>query len=1038
MDWFILWYVCIMLSAMHTYGWRRMLVFMRSARRWRWVKVVALCVAVCYTNYPLPTHAQSLLVLPDHLFTQGLVHFQQKQYACAQQYFEACMYADSPAMHIDTREARYYAALCALHLGLADGEAQLRRFIQAYPCHRETIIAYYHLGNYHFVRQGFSASIPYYLQVDSSVLDKEARYAWQYRLAYAYLNEKNFAQALLHFNTIKVHHHAYAHVASYYAGYLGFKQGDYTAALEDLLRAGENPAYQGVVPYLALQIYYQQKRFQELLAYIHHVKSTEVVLKEETEIVLLIAEAYFGLKNYVAAAQHYEEYVALKDFVVPHDITYRMAYACYKAKEIHKALKYFKTLVLREDRIGQLANYYAGVICLATHQKMLALEAFDRARRTCFSPDMQEVSIFHYAKLNYELGHFSLVIEALQHFQRDYERSQYLPEVKVLLSEAYFRVKAYDLAIKHLEDSNTQSPRTREIYQKVTFCRGSEYFNHGDYHKAISFFQKSLSVPIHEALALQARLWLSESFSALKQYELAIPVYQYVLTKILPADAMYGQATYGLGYAYYNMHHYEEALPQFLHYTRQYSSEAPDAWLQDARVRLADCYYATKQYQQALQTYEQAISYQPAYIHYQKGLIHGMLGDQAAVRENFQVIFNDHTHTPYYEQALFKIAHMCLIKNDYAQAITAFTRLIHEKPKSLLLPDALLSRATAYVNLQQYDSAVRDYEHLLKRYPTHVHAKSALLELSSIYALEGEPEKISQYLTDYQGTYADATVVEALLFDTARSLFYEQRYEIAIQQLEHFIARYPTSQRVLEATFLVAEAYYRQDHVNAAAAHYQKVLEDPTSPFLQKALSRMGLLTYKQQDFLQSLQYYQQLEANAKTKKEQHQSLIGLMKVNHALQRYEAVQQHASMILKHHASVANVTNEATLFLGKAAMQQGNMEAAKKYFAQVAAGARDKYAVEAHYCLAQWYYAEGDYLQSLETLFAFNKRLTTPQSAWKNKSFLLIADNYLALQEYHQAKATLRSIIENAEDTAISAIAQEKLASLAKKEEHSRK
>ena len=79
-------------------------------------------------------------------------------------------------------------------------------------------------------------------------------------------------------------------------------------------------------------------------------------------------------------------------------------------------------------------------------------------------------------------------------------------------------------------------------------------------------------------------------------------------------------------------------------------------------------------------------------------------------------------------------------------------------------------------------------------------------------------------------------------------------------------------------------------------------------------------------------------------------------------------------------------------------------------------------------MAQLYHEAGNYAQSLETLFELNKQFPNEQE-WTNQAFLLIADNYIALDELFQAKATLQSIIEHATDPAVIASAQQKLAAL---------
>jgi TolA-binding protein len=110
------------------------------------------------------------------------------------------------------------------------------------------------------------------------------------------------------------------------------------------------------------------------------------------------------------------------------------------------------------------------------------------------------------------------------------------------------------------------------------------------------------------------------------------------------------------------------------------------------------------------------------------------------------------------------------------------------------------------------------------------------------------------------------------------------------------------------------------------------------------------------------------------------------------------------------------------------MQQGKHQEAQAYFTQLVKNTQDNHAAEAQYLLAQLYYESQEYRQSLEALFELNERFSA-YKAWRNKSFFLIVENYLALKEDLQAKATLRSIIENSEEEAIVTSAKQKLEAL---------
>ncbi|NJO01847.1 MAG: tetratricopeptide repeat protein [Bacteroidia bacterium] len=111
-----------------------------------------------------------------------------------------------------------------------------------------------------------------------------------------------------------------------------------------------------------------------------------------------------------------------------------------------------------------------------------------------------------------------------------------------------------------------------------------------------------------------------------------------------------------------------------------------------------------------------------------------------------------------------------------------------------------------------------------------------------------------------------------------------------------------------------------------------------------------------------------------------------------------------------------------------AYRQQQFPTAIQVFQQVANNASDETGAEAQYLLAEIYYRQKKHQQSLETLFDLNKRYTNYEK-WRGRSFLLIADNYIAMDEIFQARATLQSLIDKSPDPEVVSEARRKLASL---------
>src|SRR5690606_8173692 len=88
-------------------------------------------------------------------------------------------------------------------------------------------------------------------------------------------------------------------------------------------------------------------------------------------------------------------------------------------------------------------------------------------------------------------------------------------------------------------------------------------------------------------------------------------------------------------------------------------------------------------------------------------------------------------------------------------------------------------------------------------------------------------------------------------------------------------------------------------------------------------------------------------------------------------------------------------------------------------------ARDEHGAEAKYLLGKVLYETGAYKQSYETLIALKNDFPAYEE-WVGKGFLLLADNFVAMGDIFQAKATLKSLIDNFPLSSVKEAAKAKL------------
>ena len=551
-------------------------------------------------------------------------------------------------------------------------------------------------------------------------------------------------------------------------------------------------------------------------------------------------------------------------------------------------------------------------------------------------------------------------------------------------------------------------------YQRIAFYRGCELFNSDKFEEAIQLFNKSIDFSFDKETFLAATFWKAETYSLLKDYGNAINTYAIVFQKSLPNDSEYHLKTrYGIGYAYYNTQQYDKALPHFKEFVSQIKNTTTKQNYYDALLRLADLYYVTKQYKEALQNYEIAVtenSVDRDYAIFQKGVVNGLSGNLQEAIANFDLVVRNYPKSLYYDDAIFQKAELELENSNYFGAIQGFSTIINKWPSSGFVPFSYLKRAVAYSNVGKYGESIYDYKIILEKYPEHPVSNDALLGLQEANAASGGGEDLTQVITKFKEVHPQSDALINIEFENAKSLYNTEKYEKSIEAFLNYQKSYPQSPNNDEGNYYLGECYFRLKDLVNALGYYKKIVQDKSSTFYNKALQRIAEIEYSNMSYLISKNNYEILLQVAKNKKERFNAWVGLMENYYNLKNYDSSLIFSKTILENGNASIDAENKALLYQGKIAYAKNNFEEATDYFLNTINNAKDENAAEAQYLVAEIQHKKSQYKQSNETLFDLNNNFTNYPS-WLGKSFLLIAENYVALKESFQAKATLNSIIE---------------------------
>ncbi|MEM7108908.1 MAG: tetratricopeptide repeat protein, partial [Bacteroidota bacterium] len=812
--------------------------------------------------------AQNSLYFTENegLYREGLDLLDKSNYAAAREMFERYIFSNGSKPNL--LEAQYYAAISALTLYHKDGEKLIEEFIAENKTHPKAVLAYFELGNYYFQQKKYTKAIGYFEKVNQALVTEEERAEIRYKLGYSYFTKRKFNKALENFNLLKREPGVYGYASAYYAGYIEYENGEYDKAINDLERARKSDSYASVVPSMLANLYYKQQRYDDLISY------SESVLKgsrrvNTREFYLLTADAYLNKGDNAKAAEYYTLYGEQVKNPKP-EIGYRIGYANYRLGNFDEAIKNLKRAASDRDSIGIYASYYLGILYLKEGNKLYALTAFDNARKSEINKVLTEESAYQYAKVSYDLGRSEEAIEALTSFVKDYPDSNHFDEVNDLLSEAYLNTNNYQLALDHIESLDFVNSSMQEVYQKAAYLKGAELFNKGRYPQAITSFGKSLKYTPDARYKAMTNLWAAESYSIGKRYDQAIDNYKLVITNTAAKGNIESiRARYGLGYAYYNTKQYDKALIHFKEYVNLLEGAQDKQYYDDALLRLADCYYVSKLYENALEYYNKAVRYNKIdndYAHLQAGIVMGIQGNVSGAVNEYNYVVKNYPKSRYMDDALFQKGQLYLEKGNYEAAVTGFTQLIDKKPSSRFVPYGYMRRASSYYNLQKYNEAISDYQVVLKEFITHSAASEALLPLQEVLNVQGRSQEFDAILKNYKTSNPDKKGLEAVDFESAKNQYFNLNYKQAITSFERYIDQYPNDARVNEARYYIGESYYRMQEFENALDYYNELMSVAGFAQRNRVVGRIGEIEFRSGRYENANYFYYQLADIAATK----------------------------------------------------------------------------------------------------------------------------------------------------------------------------
>ncbi|BAO76643.1 tetratricopeptide repeat protein [Winogradskyella sp. PG-2] len=967
---------------------------------------------IVFLTFSLLGVAQKSAVYTSDLqdYQKALTLYNNKQYKAAQSLFDDIRY-NTNDITIKS-DCAYYIANCAVRLNQNNADDLIAEFVEEYPTSTKRNTAFLDVADYYFENSKYAYARKWYQKVEEVSIARSERDRFNFNYGYSLYSTKSKKQATKYLNRV-IDSKEYGSQAKYYIGYMAYEGDDYDTANEYFDQVRDNEKYKEKLSYYQADLNFKLGKFEKAIE-LAEEQLPKSRGDEESELSKIIGESYFNLEQYSEALPYLKAYKGKRGKWNNTDY-YQLGYTYYKQNDFESAISEFNKIIDGNNSVAQNAYYHLGESYINLDKKQEALNAFRNASEMDYDGKIQEDAWLNYAKISYEIGNpYQSVPQVLAGYLDKYPETNYKEEIETLLIDSYITSKNYKEALELLKGKN--SFENKVAHQKVAFFRGIELYNETRYSEALDLFNSSLKEPREPFFVAKATFWKAETEYNLTNYNDALIGFKQ-FNGISEASSLpeYENLDYNLAYTYFKLKDYTNASKYFQKFIDANSSNRLRR--NDAYLRLADGYFVSSKYQNAITAYNKAIQIneiETDYAAFQKAMSQGYLGKVSNKISELKTFIEGYPKSALRDDAMYELANSFVKSNDTDKAMQMYDRLNSEYRRSAFTSKALLRQGLVYYNGNDNERALTKFRKVAKEFPGSGEAVQAVSTARLIYIDVGRVDEYARWVKSLD--YVEVTDVELdnTMYLAAEKPYLDNDTDKAIRQFNKYLNQFPNGIHALKSHFYLAQLYYKKDLFDNAQPHYKYVVEASKSEYTEQATVKLCEIYLTNSNWSRAIPVLKTLEEEADYPQNVLYAQSNLMNAYYQTEDYLSAETYAEKVLTNSSLDNKVKSDAKIIIARSAIKTGNESKAKEAYADVEKIATGSVAAEALYYNGYFKNKEGNYKASNTAI----QKLAKDYSSYKYysaKGLVVMAKNFYALGDAFQATYILESVISNFPD-----------------------
>ncbi len=752
----------------------------------------------------------------------------------------------------------------------------------------------------------------------------------------------------------------------------------------------------------------------------------ELPKQQQEEANYVLASAFFRLKEFGSAVKIYEELLAKAPTKSREEqIKFGMAWVNFQLNNYDESFNLFRELSKNaSDSIAAQALFWSAECKRYSQEEDQALLLYDEfSSKYPGHPNVNNVQlnagIIYFNRNQFPRAERFLLAAA---GSSDLDLKN---KANVLLGQISLEKKDFKSAFNYFSES-LETDLEEADKNRAFLGLGISLYYLNEFNDCIATLSSvNASFPYFEQDIVN--FYIAEAYFAVGNFESAAQFFSKVSSD---SDELNRQSLYGRAYSHFNSGDYTNAVFYFNEFIQKYPK---DDSIIDAKFRLADSYYGSKNFERASQIYREIFNLDKSLLNndfafYQYGQALFKSGRSNEAISTFRQLQQKFPNGKYADDSQYLIGWIKFQQNNFDEAIEEYKQIPQRYPNSAIVPISFYSIGDSYYNMGLYENAITYYAKVINEFPNTPYIFDAVKGIQDCYIAKDQPENAIDFIDQFLISNPDSRIGDQIQFRKAEIYYSNANYAMALINYSEVINQYPRSSLVQDSHYWMGKCSQNLGKNEEAIQHFYNAMnKDLGSEIGIAAVIELGTIYNELGEYDKALDLYERVEN--KVPKSPRVAEILFFKASAQIQKEDfsgAFSTYNQLIQYYDDTI--FAAKAKIEMGIMELARGSYENAEYLFKDLGENRSDDIGAKAQYYYGETLFEQEKFNEAISA-FVRVRSVFSLYDEWYSKSLLRLGDCYVKLGDKSNAKEMYRAVYNKHKNDQLGREANKKLKEL---------